>query len=701
MGRRALPGLASVLLCGLLMIGQAHFEACAEAAKDSTNSAAVEGSKDKMLIDLGPLENVPPLDGYFDLRDQLKRHIYGRSFRAFDAGDRDRDNIKTVEELGNRTSRMREAFIEAIGGLPPMDTPLNARKCGEIDEDGFRIEKVIFESRPKTFVTANVYIPDGITEPRGAVLFLCGHALVSKSAEKYQTVCRAIVKTGLVVMIQDPVGQGERLSYWDPDLGKSPVGATTRDHDHAGMQSLPLGDSICRYFIHDAMRGIDYLMSRPEVDPNRIGVTGSSGGGTQTCLMMICDPRIAAAAPGTFVMNRRSYMLTGGPQDQEQIWLKMTSLGFDHEDVLLMMAPKPVRILAVKWDFFPIEGTRRTVERCKRFWEMSGSPGKLDMVEDESTHAYTRPLAKAAAEFFSEHLLGTRITPDDAGLDPIEGSKLWCTQSGQVRGEIEGARFVYDENVDRLDQIESERAAMPEDQRRDRAVSWLRERVAGRRTPHPLNPRFVHEDTVQELRSETGCWWSQEEVLNFGLLFRHTRDDGKKLPVTVAVWDGGCSSLNPHAEWLRETCESGRAVMVLNLSGVGKHAPHQIGNTPLLDFYGTVYLLSDHLYWLDDSMVAMRVHDVLRALDMIEEWKGIDSSDIRFYGSGLHSVYPRLAAVLDERIRGVELAEDAFTSWADWIRSRFYEHRDILSVIMPGSLKYFDLPDADRWAQAR
>ena len=163
------------------------------------------------------------------------------------------------------------------------------------------------------------------------------------------------------MLAQDPVGQGERLSYFEPDTKNNPVGVVTRDHDYAGAQGRFLGDALARYMLHDAMRGIDYLISRPEVDPAKIGVTGNSGGGTQTSLVMLVDPRVVAAAPATFIMNRDTYQRTGQPQDAEQIWPGFTGAGLDHEDILLAMAPKPVCVLAVTSDFFPIEGTRRTV----------------------------------------------------------------------------------------------------------------------------------------------------------------------------------------------------------------------------------------------------------------------------------------------------------------------------------------------------
>ena len=188
--------------------------------------------------------------------------------------------------------------------------------------------------------------------------------------------------------------------------------------------------------LHDAMRGIDYLISRPEVDAAKIGVTGNSGGGTQASLVMLVDPRVAAAAPATFIMNRETYQRTGQPQDAEQIWPGFTGAALDHEDILLAMAPKPVCVLAVTSDFFPIEGTRRTVTRSRRIWELSGHRAMLDFVEDDSTHAYTPKLARAAARFFAQHLLGKTV--DLAGFEPkaFPPEQLHATKSGQVRRSL-------------------------------------------------------------------------------------------------------------------------------------------------------------------------------------------------------------------------------------------------------------------------
>ncbi|MDO8586575.1 MAG: prolyl oligopeptidase family serine peptidase [Armatimonadota bacterium] len=648
-------------------------------------------------MDFRQLEKTSPHEFWYDLRHQLQRFIYERSNEAFAAGDAARDAIRTPAELESRRAFLRDRFIENLGGLPPGDTPLNARTTGIVEHDGIKIEKIIFESRPGTFVTANLYLPPDVTSPRGAVLFLCGHHEAAKQGPEYQIVCQYLAHAGLVVLAQDPIGQGERFSYYEKELGGTTVTWGVTEHGYAGAQCLPLGDSLGRYFVHDSMRSVDYLMTRKEVDPNKIGVTGNSGGGTQTSLMMVCDPRIACAAPTTFIMNRQSYMYVGCGQDCEQIWTGMSALGFDHEDILLAMAPKPVRVLAVTSDFFPIEGTRRTVERCKRLWELYGKGDLVDIIEDNSTHTYTRNLAAAATEFFSRHLLGREVSPDGSGIQEIEGSRLWCTAFGQVRGEIAGARAVYEENVDRVAEIQKRNSGVPDAQRKEKGLGWLRERVFAGRKPFDLNPRFYDQSQVDDVKIEMCFWWAQEGLFNHGFAFRDFRLKGRDLPVTLAVWDGGTTCLQPHARWIRKTCAAGIAVVVLDVSGDGPLLPYRFnGGRDELDYYSSIFTLGDDLIWLNDSLAAMRTYDTLRALDMITAWPGLDAGEITGYAHGLHGLYLQLAAGMDKRIKDVEVV-GGIGSYAEWVRSRHYDSFDVASYTLPGVLQYFDLPDLERW----
>lgn len=635
----------------------------------------------------------------YDTKDQLKQHIYTRSTDAFAAGDRARDNISTIGQLQEHLNLMRESFIRSIGGLPPSDTPLHPQTTGTWRGDGYSIENVMFESRPGQWVTANLYIPDGLDGPSGAVLHLCGHDPMAKQADLYQTVSQRLVRAGLIVLTMDPIGQGERLSYYERETGKPHVNPSTREHEHVGRQCLPLGDNLARYFLHDSMRAIDYLCTRPEVDPAKIGVTGCSGGGTQTSLMMLCDPRVAAAAPSAFLMNRETYMHAGQAQDAEQIWPGMSKLGLDHEDLLIAMAPRPVLVLAAEYDFFPIEGTRRTVERSKRFWELFGEKERVQLFEDAAIHTYSPPMAKAAAAFFSEHLLGRELACSWEHIEPVTPTKLWCTTSGQVRGDRDEVRGVHEENLSRLAELETAATVQPDNERRERALAWLRDRVYGERKPGPLNPRRSPLGTLdgEELTVESLLWWSQTGLFNHGLMFRSQDCTDQAAPVTVALWQRGTRKIEAHLDWLRQTCKAGRAVLVLDVSGDGAITPNSItAKGGIHDFYGTIHKLTTDLFWLDDSLAALRTFDVVRSLDFVELLGGKANADIRLYAEGRFSLYAELAAALDDRLKLVEM-ENGVDSVAEWVGSRYYEALDSEAILLPGMLRYFDLPDLRRW----
>jgi len=637
---------------------------------------------------------------FYDVKDELKAHVYARSRAAFDAGDAARDQIRDAAALRARQDSMRSAFVAALGGLPPSDTPLASEVRGTIEEDGFRIERVVFQSRPGTYVTANLYVPAGIGKPTGAVLFLSGHFHDARLSDEYQVVCRHLVRAGLVVLAQDPVGQGERWSYWEPSLRTTTVAPGTAEHDHAGIQCLLCGDGIARYFVHDAMRGIDYLASRPEVDPRRIGVTGNSGGGTQTSLMMVCDPRLAAAAPGTFIMNRRTYQLMGQAQDAEQIWRGTTSLGFDHEDILLAMAPKPVLVLAVTHDFFPIEGTRSTVARCRRVWEAVGAADNLELFEDPIEHHYSPRMAAKAAAFFCRHLNGRSVEVDSAAIRPTDPRRLWCTASGQVRGEIPGARGVFEENLARLEGIEARRAAAPDAARRADAERWLRARVFKDRRPCEPETRHWKEwfgAADAGLAGRFCLWWSQEALHGGAVLLRDARRGDGRLPLAIGLWQHGTGAAGLHRRWIRDACDAGRAVMVLDVSGSGMLEPNAINSPPKFGRYGTMFKLADDLIWLDDSLPALRTWELIRALDVVAaSFDDVDAADVIVHAAGAFSLYAELAAFLDPRLRKLEL-EDRFEGFAALARSRHYDEEAIKSVVLPGALQHFDLDDLRRW----
>ena len=157
----------------------------------------------------------------------------------------------------------------------PQKTPLNPRLVGTLARDGYRIERVIFESRPSHHVTANLYLPGG-KGPFPGVLLPCGHSDNGKAYESYQRASILLAKNGMAVLCYDPIGQGERNQRLDAQ-GKPVIRGTT-EHTMAGIGALLVGRQLASYRIWDGLRALDYLASRPEIDP-RLGVYRQLGGG--------------------------------------------------------------------------------------------------------------------------------------------------------------------------------------------------------------------------------------------------------------------------------------------------------------------------------------------------------------------------------------------------------------------------------------
>ncbi len=209
---------------------------------------------------------------------------------------------------------------------------------------------------------------------------------------------------GFIVLAIDPIGQGERLQYFDPVKGESTIGSSTLEHSYPSVQVFLIGKSVARYFIWDGIRGIDYLLSRKEVDPKRIGVHGLSGGGTQTAYISALDDRVVASAPAGYITSYRRLLESIGVQDGEQNFYHELSRGIDHADFIEVRMPKPTLIMATTRDFFSIQGSRETYAELKHAYTIFGKPDNVEITEDENGHGYTKKNREAMYAFFQKHL---------------------------------------------------------------------------------------------------------------------------------------------------------------------------------------------------------------------------------------------------------------------------------------------------------
>jgi len=315
-------------------------------------------------------------------------------------------------------------------------TPLNARTTGIMEREKFTVEKVLFESHPGFYVTAGLFLPKERQNPAPTVIYACGHTDLGFRSETYQHVILNLVDKGFIVLAFDPLGQGERLQYPDAETGKSKVGGSTKEHSYAGVQTLLTGTSLTDYFIWDGIRVLDYLETRPEVDMKRIGITGRSGGGTQTAQIAACDDRIYAAAPECYITSFKRLMQSIGPQDAEQNPYNAIAKGFDHADYLHIRAPKPALMITTTHDFFSIQGARETFAEVQKSYTAFGKPENIRMVEDLGVHESTKNNREALYTFFQEHL-ELPGNSEDVETTPFSAEELWVTPTGQVGTSFE------------------------------------------------------------------------------------------------------------------------------------------------------------------------------------------------------------------------------------------------------------------------
>jgi pimeloyl-ACP methyl ester carboxylesterase len=250
-----------------------------------------------------------------------------------------------------------------------------------------------------------------------------------------------------VVIAWDPVGQGERSQFWDAKAGNSRYNLVCAEHAVLGNLAYLAGANLARWEVWDGMRAVDYLLTRPDVDAERISITGTSGGGTQTALIAALDPRIKAAVPSCYIsslpMRMANRIFADPDSDPEQDLYGMVSGGVDHVGLLMLMYPRPMMVASAVLDFFPIEGARKTFREAQAFYEKFGHGDRIAMVEGYHKHEYSAENQEAALDFLDRF----NKMPMRSGLarpNELPDRELLCTASGQVMVDKKDARSLLD-----------------------------------------------------------------------------------------------------------------------------------------------------------------------------------------------------------------------------------------------------------------
>jgi dienelactone hydrolase len=615
-------------------------------------------------------------------RKMLYAFLQAEAKKHFDARRQAVAALKTPDDLKRRQQDLRARFLEALGGFPEK-TPLNARVIGTDQGDGYRLQRVVYESRPDHHVTALFYLPEG-KGPFPGVLMPCGHSANGKAAEAYQRACILMAKNGLAVLCYDPIGQGERVQLLDRQ-GKPAIAASTSEHNMAGVGALLVGGSTATYRIWDGIRSLDYLAGRPEVDPQRLGCTGNSGGGTLTAYLMALDDRVAAAVPSCYVTSLERLFATIGPQDAEQNITGQVAFGMEHADYLTMRAPRPTLMCVATQDFFDIDGAWASFREAKRLYGLMGYGERVDLFEYNDKHGFSKPRREAAVRWLRRWLLHQ----DDAVVEgefPVrKDAELQCTRTGQVLEDFKG-KSVFDLNAEREQQLAAGRASALASRTREETAKEVR-KLLGLGEGKPLAKRKpVGQSKRDGVNVEQVIYETEPGVVVPALEFRPKKGGALFLPLVLYVHgDGKAVNAGPGGP-LEKMAREGKRVVALDLRGLGETAPG-VPAAGKPNYFGTDEKEAFLALHLNRPLLGQRVSDLLAVLNAIT---ADNPQGAEVIGVGAAAPVVLHAAVLEPGIEQVTL-EGGVVSWSAVVRTPI-SHNQLTNAV-PGALRVYDLPD--------
>lgn len=554
--------------------------------------------------------------------------------KQLDAREAEIRQIKTRADAEARRARVRAKLLDVLGGsIPAPGGPLNAKVHGTtIDAGAYRIEKVTYDSLPGMVVTANLYVPkSGGKHP--AVLFSMGHWDRGKSYA--QRIAGNLAAKGFVVLAYDPIGQGERQQAYDALLGNSLIGGSVAQHMQNGALSLLLGEGVMRYFVADGRRGVDYLVSRPEVDAERIGATGCSGGGTVTTFVSALEPRIKVAAPACYMQTFR-VLLPGSLGDSEQSAPRFVSEGLDQADLVELFSPKPWLISSTEKDFFTPAGAKPVFEEARNWYELYGAQDRIKWVVGPGEHGTPLEVREAIYDWMLRWL-GKDLTANAKEQDVMlfADHQLWVTPRGQLSETVN------------LNTVIAQRM-MAMETRADLG-SYLKREIL-KAEPYP------------------------ELVTKFVPLPPDVKPSGRGMVLVQRYWE--------MEKKAKDLAAAGDAVLIVSPRGL----PYN--STPASLSYGDgITPIRSAVVGLD--LPLLRARDIIKAVDLLRDAHP-ELKEVGGAATDVAGYWLLLAAAVDPRLQSIEMRSTPAS-----IRSAFFSGlaKNVYQVAINGFSKHWDTPD--------
>lgn len=596
--------------------------------------------------------------------------------------------IHTRQEAEQRQAQVRKKILGLIGGLPDRTGPVPVKQFGSVSGDGFRIEKIAYESLPNFFVTANVFVPASGSGPFPAIIVTPGHGAGKQSEYNWGA---NFARAGIVALLVDPLGQDERMQHWDPEIESSKI-ERLGEHEHASLSSLLIGDHVSRYFINDGMRGVDYLSERQDVDAKHIGAFGCSGGGTITAYLAALDPRISVAATACFITSLKELFPTQGPQDAEQTLPRFAAEGLDFADWVELAAPRPYAIVSTMQDMFPFAGAQQTYDEAKRFYDLYAAGEELKWITGPGGHGNLGPISNQILAFLAKNLKPDSTVPEFKQFRPPDAGVLIATPTGQISTSL-NSKTVESLNRERaLSRIAPEavidsNAALAKFQERIRTEIRQTAAIGAQPGAAPVVSVAKEEQRpgyrLQTLSIQVEPQMERGFELSAILAIQDSPDPKPvivmldELPAERTAASGDFTGL----------VNSGHNVVALQSRGTPVDAQNGQSEKFALGPYMGVNLRA---IIAGKTLVGMRTDDVIRVVNWLASRSGIDRNSITIYGKGALGMVALHAAALDTRITRV-VAENTLTSYRTALDAPL--HRNLSEITIPGVLNHYDVSE--------
>lgn len=576
--------------------------------------------------------------------------------------------------------------VKTILGALPQKANLNPQITGAIQKSGYRIEKVVYQSFKNHHITANLYIPEG----KGkfpAVLLFCGHEDLAKATKSYQQTAILFAKNGFMVFVIDPISQSERVQLTD-ETGKALTRGSTTEHTLLNLSSNLLGTSVAAYELLDNVCALDYLETRPEIDKNKIGCIGNSGGAMQAIYFAGFDDRVKIIAPCSYLASReRTLEMTGAADGCAQIPGEGNAQ-LEMSDYLIAAAPKPILVLAGRYDFIDYNATLQSVEELKKVYQSLASPEKLSLFTYDDGHGISKPKREAAVQWFRKWFYNDAKPVQELNLETLTDKDLFASANGKVNTSYPDEVTIAEKNLQLFNEKTEQRRLFAQ-QSIEQRKQKIRELLGITSTNEKLEIEKVGKGKIGHFDTEFDkIILRKKNEVPLPIRMYYPSVNAKKIVIWLS--DDTKKRDSIISQSLAE--KNDVIIVAVDLRGTGETKDKPELNDP--KYFNKEYRNAMLALHIGKPLIGQRITDVLSIMEFLNRKVDLNELPIEINSIGLVGLPALHAAFLNPKIGKINLYQ-CISTYQDILNQPLAKDR--YGVVINNVLNYYDIPNLINW----